>query len=512
MTKRTKTALLAFSVTLAGNAWALSPPNITTDIPWTDTGGVYQLPSTSDATFNGVTDIKAAFDNARRQEESQRGLPANTLGVLNLPSQADWDKMTDDAKGLLILNDERIDRVDIGANIQEHGFAGIESHIDNIAKNYGDLLHDTDTTGHNQDGFGPVARIDQDADIGVDALGSGSDCHEFLPRAENLAYFATTGSSIPLPLERAIYNWIYADANSGWGHREAVLLQNVALDGGSGYTDNYGMDHAEGFLGIYVRSSPDYQPFASFPSNYGSVVVMNIFDPVSSPTACHYNVTLDDLSVGGAEGKVPTLDVPANTWVQIGLNTVPATGNTVQAILGDDVSGIYGTNWAVYRYDNTVTPNAYVELTPTDTMSPGVGYWFIHVSGAVTLDMPGSSSGVYVTHTAACTSVEGCYEVPLQAGSSAQWQMIGYPFRDNRDMDKVRIVTNNSGSCAAGCTLSAASSLMGTTWWHYSASINDYQQLTSGGANPLKPWDGLWVSILPTAAGTDLKVLLPATN
>ena len=48
-------------------------------------------------------------------------------------------------------------------------------------------------------------------------------CHDFLSVVENLAVFATTGSSIPLPVERAVYMWMYNDAGSGWGHRHAIL-------------------------------------------------------------------------------------------------------------------------------------------------------------------------------------------------------------------------------------------------------------------------------------------------
>ncbi|MCF6202503.1 MAG: hypothetical protein L3J59_02370 [Methylococcaceae bacterium] len=514
MNRIAKISLLAFSVSFTGSAWALSPPNINTDIPWTDTGGVSN-PSAGvfDATFNGVADIAEAFNHARRQEEIQRGLAVNMLGNLNLPSQIDWDNMTDDAKALMILNAERIDRVDIGGNIREYGFAGIESHIDNITKIYGDVLHDSDATGHSADGNTPFGRIDQNADIGVNALGAGSDCHEFINRAENLAYFATTGSSIPLPLERAIYGWIYADSGSNWGHREAALLQDIPLSGqaGWGFKDNNGETHAEGFLGIYVRSSPDYKPFPSFASNYAALVVMNIFDPVASPTSCHYNVTLDDLSVGGAEGKVPTLNVPVNTWAHIGLNTVPVTGSTVADIIGDDVTtGTYGTDWTVYRYDST--SNAYFELTPTDPMLPGVGYWFMHVSSAVTIDMRGSSSGVHVTHTPACSSPEGCFEIPLQANAGvSQWQMIGYPFRDSRNMGQVKIVTD-SGVCSApaGCVFgdSDAVTMVHNELWHYNGS--GYQTIDSSAT--INPWDAAWVSVLPAAEGLNPRMLLPASN
>ena len=90
---------------------AASPPNLPTDIPWTDTGGVYDPNNGfASATFNGVADIEAAFNHGRRQEEIQLGLPANSLGTLTLPSQSVWDAYNHNEKALYILNDERVVR------------------------------------------------------------------------------------------------------------------------------------------------------------------------------------------------------------------------------------------------------------------------------------------------------------------------------------------------------------------------------------------------------------------
>lgn len=275
-------------------SWALSPPNLLSDIPWTDSGG-----SGYNANFGGVADIVAAFNHARREEESQLGLTANTLNDLVLPSQSAWDSMSDDDKALYLLNDERIARAGMLAGVIGLPFAGIEQNIDSISAYYAQYLHDNDATGHNADGSGgPFARIDNDAEIG-----SLKNCHEFLPRAENLAYFATTGTTIPLPIERSIYNWVYADASSSWGHRETVLLQDLALNAQPGFKNNNGSNSHAGYLGFHHITSANYQPFPSFASNTGSVVVMNYFDPVSDANAalrgCNY---LAGSPVGGTSG------------------------------------------------------------------------------------------------------------------------------------------------------------------------------------------------------------------
>jgi hypothetical protein len=555
-----KTASLVFCTIFANSAWALSPPNLgpnnpgdpNDNIPWTDAGG-----TGNSANYGGVVDIVAAFNNGRRQEETQLNLTANSLGNLTLPSQAVWDTMTDDAKGLLILNAERVARAGMLTDVIGLPFAGIESHMDNISKNYGDILHDGDATGHNQPSgdsglHGPSFRIEQDADIGSlhrtdivytsgsspthtgggphfygDTFGGNGACHEFIARSENLAFFATTGttaSSIPLPLERSIYGFIYDDAGSNWGHREAALLQDETLSQvgqGWGFSNNNASNTHEGFLSIYVRSSADYKPFPSFPSNFGTIMVMNIFDPTPPPLSlidgiiaiplnpCHYNVTLDSANTGNAPGKVPTLSLPNNLWIQLALNTQPATGSTLTDIIGDDITGTYDTNWVIYRYETST--NAYVKLALTDTMLPGVGYWIIQNTGSsVTIDMPGSSSGVHVTHTPACQSSEGCYEIPLQTSASVfQWQMIGYPFRDSLSISALRVVTS-SGNCSGGCTLSEAqtNNIFNGTLFHYNGTA--YQSLTTGGTETFNPWYGVWAQTSTTANGLAPKLLIPA--
>ncbi|MEM7129406.1 MAG: hypothetical protein AAF702_23945 [Chloroflexota bacterium] len=267
---------LVFSLTImvASAAYADSPPNITTDIPWTDTGGVFDIGAQIfDATFNGPTDIEAAFNNGRRQEESQLGLPANFLGDLNLPTN--YNSLSDDEKALYIINDERTARVGEGdEDVIGLPLERTDTSLNAVAQAYANLLVEQNTTGHNNNS-GPSGRLNG-------AFGdytNATSCREFMARTENLAYFWTSGSSIPLALERSIYAWIYDDASSNWGHREAALLQDNDLNGNAwGYTNNTGSAASEGYLGIGVASSTSYNNGFGW-ANYGVAVTMNIIDP-----------------------------------------------------------------------------------------------------------------------------------------------------------------------------------------------------------------------------------------
>jgi len=203
------------------------------------------------------------------------------------------------------------------ANVIGLPFEGIEQQIDQISLSYGQLLHNTNGTGHAQpsgniDIDSPYKRIDHNPFIGNrtedETLIEKNTCHEFLNRSENLAFYTNRSNypvgaeSIPYPLERAIYGWLYEDSGSHWGHRETALLQDKDLQNQStenGFNNNYSSTKNEGFIGIYVEGSQRYQPFENpnpdlYQYRYSVVVVMNLFDPIDTQSArqrhCNYPV------------------------------------------------------------------------------------------------------------------------------------------------------------------------------------------------------------------------------
>lgn len=256
-----------------------SPPNLTSDIEWDENPG---LPG-NQQTYSGVAAIAAAYDNARRQEEIQLGLAPNTLGNLSLPTQAVWNGMSLNDRGVHILNQERVARGGAQPGVLGLPYAGQQVNIVAIAQYYADYLVANNAFSHTADGYTPFQRIDNDPALAA--------CHEFLSRAENLASFFTSGTSVPLPLERAIYAWMYDDASSLWGHREALLLQDVDINmtPGTGFNNNVGSILDEGFIGFGIQSAVGYDPF-NLGINFGLVVVFNEFDPISTGS-CPWDVT-----------------------------------------------------------------------------------------------------------------------------------------------------------------------------------------------------------------------------
>ncbi|MBI5029307.1 MAG: hypothetical protein HZB51_02180 [Chloroflexi bacterium] len=220
----------------------------------------YPTDPSADIAWSGgtstVADIQAAFNNARTQENAQLG---KSIPLLMLPSQATWNAMSDGEKAFWLSNRERIDRGVLAMH-------STEANVTSVAQYYAAYLLSHNTFSHNADGRSPWQRLYTNSAINA--------CHDSLGVAENLAVFVTSGNSIPLPIERSIYMFMYVDAGSAWGHRHAILWYP--------YNDNSGPSDKEGFLGIGRAHGGPYQGPFSQPWNYAEIIVMNFFDPCAS--------------------------------------------------------------------------------------------------------------------------------------------------------------------------------------------------------------------------------------
>lgn len=264
--------------------FAQSPPSLTSNVDLTvaacGTTLCSSFPSFG-AFFSTESQIQNAFNEARRQEETQLGLPANSLGSLVLP--AGYSSLSVSERALVLINLERQARAGKTYTIPTTvgpvlglPLAGIDAPLNTLAENYADSLVKYDESGlsHTLYGTTPFTRISS-------LYGA---CAEFNARAENLYY--SCGGSSSYVVEQALFSWIYRDASSAWGHRAAVLIQNIdPITGQNGFDNNQGSTASEGFLGIGVVTNV---------SGYGScsqganLVVMNIMDP-STAAGCSFS-------------------------------------------------------------------------------------------------------------------------------------------------------------------------------------------------------------------------------
>lgn len=205
-----------------------------------------------------------------------------------------------------------------------------------------------------------------------------------------------------------------------------------------------------------------------------------------------------------------TKTLVAGQWTQISLPCVaPSNANTVAAVIGDDMTGTYGTDWVVYSYDPAT--NAYVDLGTGGVMESGKGYWVISVGSSATLDMPHNSIGANSSVATECTSTNDCFDIALATKAGAnQWQMIGNPYRDNIKVADIRLHKNTgSSTCndADGCTFNDANqnTLANNELWSYNGT--SYQNLLLG--TDIEPWTGAWLATLSGADGSAPKLYLP---
>ena len=214
---------LAPTIVVAQNAYPADPP---ADVKW---------PYATWAPAS-VEVIQAQFNTARRADP--------TVSVdLNIEyTQAAWDALSDNQKGLYLSNKERVDR-----GIPP--YAVVAKEVSDVAVDYATYLTDVEkslkhsTTSAKWTGSGrasaaccgPWERLDA-------ALG---DNKEFFQFSENLAWASpATADRFPEPVAVSIYNWIYDDSGSNWGHRHFSL--------GKLTNDNAGDAGSEGLAGFGV--------------------------------------------------------------------------------------------------------------------------------------------------------------------------------------------------------------------------------------------------------------------
>ncbi|NJN84790.1 MAG: hypothetical protein HC802_22535, partial [Caldilineaceae bacterium] len=198
-------------------ASASYPSDPSADIPW-------QQP------FSGVGDIQAAFNDARAAEN---GMIGAVIQPMTLPSQSLWNAMDDGERALWLINQERS-----GRGLAP--FHGVESNVTAVAQAWAEWLLAHNAFDHNADGSSPYLRMDANPVIAA--------CRDPLQVSENLFFVGTTYSQgNALPIEYAVYTWMYDDKKYGWGHRHALLWTPLNENSGPGDREGLiGIGHARG--------------------------------------------------------------------------------------------------------------------------------------------------------------------------------------------------------------------------------------------------------------------------
>jgi len=287
--------LIAFGIN------AQTPPILTSNIPF-DTD--LTMPNNQGG-YTDVADIELGYNNAKRMEEVQFCLAANSIVDIVMPSQTVWDNFSYDEQFLFLANAERTARAGLDycngdGPVLGLAFTGIEQNIDDIAQNHADFLIASQSTSASSQS----STIDQNLVIG----GSGCTnvkgildncCHEFV--SFSVSSFSNLSSSNPSDpstivtegfVANAIYFMLYSGGNST--RRITLLLQDFATNNPTdrcGFTNNYGEASDEGFLGLGIAGGV---PHPSTNRTHVDILILSYFDPVPQSLGCMYDCTTCD--------------------------------------------------------------------------------------------------------------------------------------------------------------------------------------------------------------------------
>lgn len=256
--------------------------------------------------YNIGLSIESNYNNARRWEEANLGLPANCLGNMIEPMSG-WNFMSDDEIALYIHNSERIARGFLP-------FYGIETHLDAVAQAHTDwqLTNDVFSHGGNP-ALGTTYTYKNCINCSTNITGSSPFDrmnfstplkNQWQMEGENIASNVTSGSSIADFVAQGIYRFIYQDGGSAWGHRLNVLIS---------FNNDWGDSGNEGFLGIGVAGGSNFQACAYSCTNwnYAKILTVNYYDPQGG--ASGYNFGALPLEVLAFEAILQN-DVVNLTW------------------------------------------------------------------------------------------------------------------------------------------------------------------------------------------------------
>ena len=303
------TTTLALMLMCLCSAFAQTPPNPTADM----NPGNYTA-------YNSLLSIAANFNAGRRFEETNKGLTTNILGTMTLPSN--YSSMTLAQKTIFIVNAERACRntVNYGSGaLTVKPIYGIETNLSSVAQGHADWMMANNAFEHCGD---PALRISgSGCTSGKSSVGDRIQSNNTIKNGweswgENIGYSVSSGASTFSTLnEQTIFDMLYQDAGSAWGHRVNFLKQ---------YSDNYGPSGNEAFIGVAEKISTvgtGYQGWA-----YGKVIVYDFYDPQSTASnAFTFSATL-----------------PVE-WLSVSAERVNGSGNNVRWKVGKEINNAFFT-------------------------------------------------------------------------------------------------------------------------------------------------------------------------
>jgi hypothetical protein len=262
----------------------------------------------------------------------------------------------------------------------------------------------------------------------------------------------------------------------------------------------------------------------------GSLDEVKFWDSALSATEIKqlYINEKNGLNYDGTARTCPTCttSVAAHSWELIGIPADLRQGNyTVNDLLGDDMTGSYGTDWRIYRRDYSDTNNSSwtTYIAADDVMEFGKGYWLgsknassWDVNDIVTVDYNATTSGC---QAAKCVEIEvksvslDSETDDLNGTGPYRYNLAGFIGKTAVEWADCRFVISDSDGSnqeVLSPTDANLSGYAGRMIWQYSPNGgNDYSTCDDTMECKLLPYKGFWIELHGKTKNKTVKLLIP---
>ncbi len=193
-----------------------------------------------------------------------------------------------------------------------------------------------------------------------------------------------------------------------------------------------------------------------------------------------------------------SLDLPPDLWHMISLPCDPGISNTVQDLFADDLTGVYGVDWGLFKFDAVTQQYSLMNLG--DTVQTGRGYWLKTLNSGQSVGVAGLNPLAIGVHGLPNSEMDTALVADPVEGRS---NLVGFPFTSNVDWADVEVIdgagvltlaaADPAGACqgpnplANGCVMSRIAHK-----WN-GAAYDAFDGQTPGMEGTLGNFDGLWV-------------------
>ena len=194
-----------------------------------------------------------------------------------------------------------------------------------------------------------------------------------------------------------------------------------------------------------------------------------------------------------------SFDLTANQWKQIALPCDVGTSNTVADVIGDDLTGEYGTAWRLFKWNGT----SYEPLTTTSSLVVGEGYWIKTANADQSVAVEGSLNAVIEVplFPLAEDAPDGVF---TQVGQTQNFEVC---WKDVEVVDGANVLSLDQadpGGACQGPDPQSGGCIMSRLAYKWTNGYQSFDGKTLGMEGTLESFDGLWVKAFK--AGLRLRI------